>query len=90
MDVTYDGRIGRALRRRLDTECEHKGEATNTTDLAHHSVPDKFHPTLCRARAQEQMEASQCDHESHRSQTGRLLGEDHSELPSRCVLHCAR
>lgn len=90
MDATYDGRSGRALRRRLDTGCEHEGEATDTADLAHHSVPDKFHPTLCRARTQEQMEASQCDHESHGPQAGRLVGEDHPKLSSRCVLYITR
>lgn len=48
-------------------------------------MPDEFHPSLRRTQAQEQMEASQRDDEPHGSQAGRLVGEDHSQLPPRWV-----
>lgn len=44
-------------------------------------MPDEFHSPLRCARAKEQMEPSQRDHEPHRPETSRLLGQDHTKLP---------
>lgn len=44
-------------------------------------MPDEFHSPLRRARAKEQMEPSQRDHEPHRPEASRLLGQDHTKLP---------
>lgn len=44
-------------------------------------MPDEFHSPLRCARAKEQMEPSQRDHEPHRPEASRLLGQDHTKLP---------